>query len=63
MSTYYPDQKVSTSGIAGAIALAALHDVRVNSLGIAERKRGQIYFLTSDVTADGQDAAAQRDSR
>ena len=34
MSTYYQDQKVSTSGIAGAIALAALHDIRVNSLGI-----------------------------
>lgn len=35
VSTYYQDQKVSTSGIVGAIALAALHDVRVNSLSIA----------------------------
>ena len=30
MSTFYPKQNVSTCEIAGAVALAALHDLRIN---------------------------------
>ena len=35
MSTFYPKQGVSSCEIAGAVALAALHDFRVNLFTLA----------------------------
>lgn len=62
MSTFYQKQGVSTCEIAGAVALAALHDLRVNlftfsgfpQISVSEPLNKQFTIMLSWINSEGK---------